>query len=227
MPIYLLNEKLIFPNPENSDSSGLIAVGGDLSIERLLLAYRKGIFPWYSEGDPILWFSPDPRLIFYPSQFTPSKSLQKVIKTSKFDVKFDQSFETIIKNCAEVNRIGQTGTWITEGMIDSYIKLHEEGYAHSVETYFESELVGGLYGVSLGGAFFGESMFHKVSNASKVAFYYLMKKCKKWNFDFIDSQVSTDHMKAMGAKEISRTEFLKILSKTLDKETKKGKWNHL
>lgn len=224
MPVYLLSEKLVFPNPQNADSSGLIAVGGDLSIERLLLAYKKGIFPWYSEGELILWFSPDPRLVIFPEKYKPSGSLLKLIRLGKFKVSFDSDFESVIKNCAKVSRKNQSGTWITSEMKEAYIKLHNKGFAHSVETYFGDKLVGGLYGVSLGGAFFGESMFHLESNASKVAFYYLVKRCRDMNFDFIDSQVSTDHMKRMGATDISRTDFLNILKKTVERDSVIGNW---
>ena len=225
MPVYLLTDEIIFPDPRDAESSGLIAIGGDLSIERLLLAYRTGVFPWYSEGEPILWFSPDPRLVFYFDNYKPSKSLMKVIKSDKFQVKFDTNFELVIKRCAKIRRKGQSETWITSDMIDSYTRLHNEGYAHSVETYLSNELVGGLYGVSLGSAFFGESMFHNESDASKVALHFLVQKCRGWNFDFIDSQVPNEHMKKLGAVEISREKFLLKLEESLKSETRWGKWN--
>lgn len=225
MPVYFLDESISFPEPEMAESSGLLAIGGDLSSHRLLLAYSSGIFPWYSEGQPILWFSPDPRLILDPVKFNPSRSLKKLIRSGRFDVKFDHDFEGVIRGCANANRKLQKSTWITTEMMDAYIALHEHGFAHSVESYFEGRLVGGLYGVSLGGAFFGESMFYKMSNASKVALYYLVKKCLYWDFDFIDSQVPTEHMKNLGAEEISRSDFLNKLSRALEKETRKGKWD--
>ena len=225
MPVYLLTDEIIFPDPREAESSGLIAVGGDLSVERLLLAYSTGIFPWYSEGDPILWFSPDPRLVFYFEDYQPSKSLIKVIKSDKFQVKFDSDFESVIRKCSEVSRKGQSGTWITSEMASAYSYLHERGYAHSVETYLSGELVGGLYGVSLGSAFFGESMFHNETDASKVAFHFLVQQCIEWNFHFIDSQVPTDHMKKLGAVEISRDKFLESLNEALKNKTKRGKWN--
>ncbi len=222
--IFLLSDDLIFPNPRLADSHGLLAVGGDLSTERLLLAYENGIFPWYSEDQPILWFSPDPRLVLFPDKFQVSRSLQKTIKKNLFDVKFDTNFEQVIIECSKIERKDQDGTWITSDMIEAYINLHKKGYAHSVETYDNDELVGGLYGVSLGGAFFGESMFHKIKDASKVALYYLIQKVKQWEFDFIDSQVVTEHMKSLGSQEISRNKYLELLSKTLKKESKSGNW---
>lgn len=224
MTVYLLDDSLVFPHPDNAEPNGLLALGGDLRLERLLLAYKSGIFPWYSEGDPILWFSPDPRLVIFLDEFYVSTKLRKIIRSNIFEVRFDACFEEVIKRCSEKDRRGQDGTWITEDMINAYMELHQQGYAHSVETFHEGKLVGGLYGVSLGGAFFGESMFFEMSNASKVALYYLVEKLKSWNFDFIDSQVPNDHMKAMGGKELARGEFLDILENSLMKETKIGNW---
>ncbi len=226
MPVYLLNDSLVFPHPMNAEPSGLLAVGGDLSTERLLLAYRNGIFPWYSEGDPIMWFSPDPRLVLKLSDLYVSRKLRKVIRLETFDVRFDTSFAEVIALCSRADRKAQEGTWITEEMMGAYIKLHQEGYAHSVETFYEGRLVGGLYGVSLGGAFFGESMFHTMSEASKVALYYLVDRLKNWDFDFIDSQVPNDHMRRMGGKEIDRETFLIMLVSTLNKETIRGSWEY-
>jgi len=225
MPVYLLTNEIIFPDPNEAEPSGLLAIGGDLSLERLLLAYSTGVFPWYSEGEPILWFSPDPRLVFYFDNYKPSKSLMKVINSDKFDVKFDTNFEQVIKKCSKVRRKGQKGTWITRDMVDAYNYLHKKGYAHSVETYLKGKLVGGLYGVSLGSAFFGESMFHDETDASKVAFHFLVQKCGEWRFHFIDSQIPTEHMKKIGAIEISREQFLYDLRGALDNETKLGRWN--
>jgi len=224
MPVFLLDNSLIFPDPKYAEPNGLLAVGGDLRAERLLLAYQNGIFPWYSEGSPILWFSPDPRLVLMLDEFKISTSLRKIIKSNTFGVKFDTCFTQVIVQCAMTKRKGQDGTWITDDMIEAYIKLHREGYAHSVETFHEEILVGGLYGVSLGGAFFGESMFHTRSNASKVALYNLVQKLRSMDFDFIDSQVSTEHSKSFGAKEIGRDSFLSMLGRTLRKETIIGKW---
>ncbi len=224
MPVYFLDDSLVFPHPNLSEPTGLLAVGGDLRIERLLLAYENGIFPWYSEGDPILWFSPDPRLILMPHQLKVSRSLGRVIKSDKFKVKFDTCFEDVIYRCAKIRRKNQDGTWITNEMVDAYVELHEEGFAHSAETFYKGELVGGLYGVSLGAAFFGESMFHLSNSASKVALYYLVQRLESWGFDFIDSQIPTNHMKSLGAKEIDRERFLKMLKQAMIKNTKRGKW---
>jgi len=224
MPVFLLDDSLVFPHPEYSEPSGLLAIGGDLSPKRLILAYQNGLFPWYSEGSPILWFSPDPRLILLPEQLKVSKSLAKVIKSGVFDVRFDTCFEDVIIKCAEIGRRDQDGTWITDDMSKAYITMHREGYAHSVETFYNGKLVGGLYGVSLGGAFFGEPMFYLMSNASKVALFYLVERLKLLNFDFIDSQVTTGHLKRLGAKEMDRSEFLKMLKSTLNKKTIRGNW---
>lgn len=226
MPVYLLDDSMVFPHPANAEPNGLLAVGGDLSAERLLLAYRNGIFPWYSEGDPIMWFSPDPRLVLKLSELYVSRKLRKAIRSNIFDVRFDKSFSEVISLCSRTRRKGQEGTWITEDMIEAYINLHREGYAHSVETYCEGRLAGGLYGVSLGGAFFGESMFHTVSDASKVALYHLVEALKGRGFDFVDSQVPNDHMKRMGGKEIDRESFLVMLGCALDKETLRGSWEN-
>lgn len=222
--IFLLSDDLIFPDPKLADAHGLLAIGGDLSAERLLLAYENGIFPWYSEDQPILWFSPDPRLVLFPAKIIVSRSLKKTINKKVFDIRFDSNFEEVIVECSKIERKDQDGTWITNDMIDAYIDLHNQGYAHSVEAYFEGSLVGGLYGVSLGGAFFGESMFHTMTDASKVALYYLVDKLKDWDFDFIDSQVVTEHMKNLGAEEITRTKYLELLKNTLKKKAKIGMW---
>ncbi len=214
----------IFPHPDKADSDGLLAVGGDLSVNTLIEAYSHGIFPWYSEEIPILWWCPDPRLVLFPEKFKISKSLRQTIKKKKYNVKIDESFEKVIENCALCKRKGQKGTWITEEMKKAYIQLFKEGYAHSFETYYNNELVGGLYGVSLGRTFFGESMFYKMTDASKVALYYLVERLKKWKFHFIDAQQSTQHMKMLGAEEISREEFIRILEVSLKESTIKGKW---
>ncbi len=224
MTVYFLNSRIMFPDPSEAEPGGLLAVGGDLSPERLLLAYENGIFPWYSEEDPILWFSPDPRMVFLPGDFRFSKTLLKTVSSGKFLVRADTDFTAVVENCAQVQRKGQSGTWITERMKVAYGKLHELGYAHSFETYREGELVGGLYGVSLGGAFFGESMFHLETDASKVALFHLARKCWESGFDFIDSQVPTDHMRTLGGREISRNEFLLALESSLGKKTLRGRW---
>ena len=169
-----------FPNPEQSDNEGLVAIGGKLSSEYLLAAYSQGLFPWFNEGDPILWWSPNPRMVLFPQNFKCSHSLKQILKRKIFSVKTDNNFDKVINACANMKRKGQDGTWITGEMIAAYIRLHEEGFAHSVETYYNGELAGGLYGISLGNAFFGESMFHRVNDASKVAFYYLVQLMLNW-----------------------------------------------
>jgi leucyl/phenylalanyl-tRNA--protein transferase len=224
MPIFRLVDDMVFPPPDYADPSGLIAVGGDLSHERLLEAYRVGIFPWYSDDQPILWWSPDPRFVLELNEFKPSRSLRRTLRRNIFQVTFDRYFEEVITACAAVPREGQSGTWITTEMRDAYIGLYGLGYAHSVETWYANKLVGGLYGVSLGKAFFGESMFHYKTDASKVALAVLVEKLKSWGFHFIDSQMTTDHMQRLGAKEMSRRIFLKKLQSALRHSTKRGKW---
>jgi len=225
MPVYLLDDSLVFPHPMLAESNGLLAVGGDLSVPRLLLAYRNGIFPWYSEDNPILWFSPDPRLVLSLPDLYVSRKLNKILKSGRYEVLFDACFGEVIRSCSEVPRQGQTGTWITKDMIDAYTELHDRGYAHSVETYQEGKLVGGLYGVAIGGVFFGESMFHLVSEASKVALYYLVERLRERDFEFIDSQVPNSHMKMMGGREVGRGRFLEMLGEAVCKTTPPGKWN--
>jgi leucyl/phenylalanyl-tRNA--protein transferase len=214
----------LFPDPGKADPEGLLAIGGDLSVDTLIKAYSLGIFPWYSKEMPILWWCPDPRMVLFPQKFKVSKSLRQTIRQKKYTVKIDENFEKVIKNCALSKRKGQEGTWITNEMKQAYIRLFKEGYAHSFETYYNNELVGGLYGVSLGRTFFGESMFYKMTDASKVALYYLIERLKKWNFYFIDAQQSTKHMKMLGAEEISREEFLRILKVSLNESTIRGNW---
>jgi leucyl/phenylalanyl-tRNA---protein transferase len=225
MPIFRLVEDMVFPPPDYADPSGLIAVGGDLSSERLLEAYRVGIFPWYSDDQPILWWSPDPRFILELDEFKVSRSLQKTLRRKIFQVTFDRVFEEVIAACSVVPRQGQRGTWITQDMRDAYLELHGLGYAHSVESWFGGELAGGLYGVSLGKAFFGESMFHHKTDASKIALATLVEKLKSWGFHFIDSQMTTEHMMSLGAKEVPRRIFLKRLQSALRHSTRRGKWH--
>ena len=224
MPIFRLVDEPVFPPPDYADPSGLLAVGGDLSNERLLEAYRVGIFPWYSDDQPILWWSPDPRLILDLKDFKISRSLSKTLKKGVFQVTFDHGFEEVIQACAGVPREAQNGTWITAEMQEAYINLHGLGYAHSVETWFGGKLAGGLYGVSLGKCFFGESMFHLKTDASKVALATLVEKLKSWDFHFIDSQMTTEHMVRLGAKELPRRIFLKRLQSALRHPTRRGRW---
>ena len=224
MPIFRLVEEPIFPPPDYADPSGLLAVGGDLSKERLLEAYRLGIFPWYSDDQPILWWSPDPRLVLDFEDFVISRSLRKTLKKGVFQVTFDRAFDAVIEACAAVPRPAQNGTWITREMRAAYINLHGLGYAHSVESWVGGKLAGGLYGVSLGKAFFGESMFHVKTDASKVALATLVETLKSWDFHFIDSQMTTEHMLRLGAKELPRRIFLKRLQSALRHPTKRGRW---
>lgn len=217
----------IFPNPRFACDEGLLAYGGDLSPNRLLMAYSKGIFPWFNEGDPILWWSPNPRLILDPACFKASKSLIKTIKSGKFEVRFDHDFESVIKNCATTPRFGQNGTWLTQQMQEAYCELFNMGFAHSVESYIDNKLVGGLYGIAMGKGFFGESMFSHVSNASKVALYALSDVLACKGYDFIDCQVRTEHLISLGAAEICRDDFLDRLKLTLQKPSDIGSWQDL
>jgi leucyl/phenylalanyl-tRNA--protein transferase len=216
--------KYAFPDPRKADKEGLLAAGGDLSAEALIAAYSAGIFPWYDEHSPILWWSPDPRLVLFPERFKVSITLKQTLKRGKYTMRFDHDFPAVIRNCALVQRRNQNGTWITSDMQQAYINLHQKGYAHSVETYSGDVIAGGLYGVSLGRVFFGESMFHHQADASKVALYYLAERMKKWDFHFIDAQQSTAHLKSLGAEEIPRKEFLERLKKSLEYPTRIGKW---
>ena len=227
MPIFYLSEKISFPPPHLAQPNGLLAVGGDLSVKRLLLAYRLGIFPWFSHDEPILWWSPDPRLVLYPDEIRISKSLKKVIRKKVFEITLDAAFPQVITACAHGRRRKGEGTWITEEMLDAYCKLHEEGYAHSAEAWCDGKLVGGLYGISLGRCFFGESMFTRISNASKVAFTALVLFLKKRAFEVIDCQVTTEHLIRFGAREIARKKFLAHLNSTLEAPTIRGKWTNL
>jgi leucyl/phenylalanyl-tRNA---protein transferase len=217
--VYLINPSP-FPDPKLADQEGLLAVGGELTPEFLITAYYHGIFPWYDVNNPIMWWSPDPRFVLFLDQYKVTRSMKQLLNKNYFDVTFDEAFSTVITECGKVKRRDQKGTWITEEMIWSYCKLHELGFAHSVETWYGDELVGGLYGIALGNVFCGESMFYKMSNASKYAFYYLVQKLKNDNFTLIDAQVPTDHLKSLGAVEIPRTDFLKLLQDNLpDKDS--------
>ncbi|MDP1784995.1 MAG: leucyl/phenylalanyl-tRNA--protein transferase [Sulfuricurvum sp.] len=214
---------LSFPNPNSASEEGIVAYGGDLSPSRILMAYRMGIFPWYSAHDPILWWSPDPRLILELDDFKLHRSLRK--KIPQFEICFDSAFSEVIRECGGVSRRGQNGSWILPEMIEAYEVLHGMGMAHSVEAYQEGVLVGGLYGVSVGRVFCGESMFAKVSDASKVAFAVLIEHLREWGYDFIDCQVPTEHLKSLGAKEVSRDIFLKRLSDAMEGSALFNEWH--
>jgi leucyl/phenylalanyl-tRNA--protein transferase len=223
MTVFLLREDLNFPPAELADEDGLLAVGGDLSEKRILIAYKNGIFPWYN-CQPILWWSPPKRPVIFPRFFNMSKSLFQTLKKNKYNVTFDKNFVDVINACASVPRKNSTGTWLTSEMIEAYIKLHKLGYAHSVEVWFNKKLVGGLYGVSIGKAFFGESMFTIISNASKVATACLVEFLIQNTFYFIDCQVTNPHLLSLGAIELPRAVFLKILNEAVQKQNLSGKW---
>ena len=211
--MYQLSKSIWFPSHEQSDKNGLIAVGGDLTEERLLHAYRSGIFPWFNEGQPLLWWSPDPRMILFPKNFKVSKSLKKTIFKNKYSITYNKSFEEVINCCSKIKREGQQGTWITKNMITAYLQLHKNGYAQSIEVWSDNQLIGGLYGVDLKEKkiFCGESMFSKKNDASKIAFYYLVKNIQAKKYKLIDCQMYTPHLESLGAQEIPRNEFLKYL----------------
>jgi leucyl/phenylalanyl-tRNA--protein transferase len=223
----MLKTDLWFPDVEESTEEGIVAVGGDLSVERLILAYSKGIFPWYSsDKSPILWWSPDPRFVLFPENLIVSKSMRPYFNQNKFQVTWDQNFEDVIKNCQKIDREDQLGTWITSKMLAAYFQLHKMGYAHSVEVWLDNELVGGLYGISLGKVFFGESMFAKVSNASKFGFISLVNQLKQKGFLLIDCQQETKHLESLGANAIKRKDFIDILNHNNIEETYIGSWEN-
>ncbi len=224
MAVYYLPEEPFFPPVDEAEPNGLVAIGGDLSVERLLQAYSSGIFPWFMEEDTVFWFSPDPRMILFPDQVKTSDSLMRIIRSNRFKVTFDTLFDQVIRRCASAARPGQDGTWISQEFIDAYIALHQKGFAHSVEVCYQDELVGGLYGVSLGAAFFGESMFYSASNASKVAFHALVERCRQSGFSFIDCQMETSHLLRLGAKLLLRKTYLEMLEDAMRKSTYKGSW---
>jgi leucyl/phenylalanyl-tRNA--protein transferase len=224
MPIYQLTEDLIFPDPEWATPTGLLAIGGDLSAQRLLLAYRLGIFPWYGPGDPILWWSPPQRCIIEPTRFHVSRSLRKLLQQRRFTVTFDQAFPQVIHACAASRLVQQQETWITPEMIEAYCVLHHLGFAHSAEAWRDGQLVGGIYGVSLGSAFFGESMFKYEANASKVTFATLAQRLAEWQFTVIDCQISNPHLLRLGGQEISRSQFLRRLAEALSFPTRRRRW---
>jgi leucyl/phenylalanyl-tRNA--protein transferase len=225
MPIYRLTRALVFPPAEVAEDDGLLAVGGDLRPERLVLAYSQGIFPWPHEGMPLLWFSPDPRMVLRPSEIVVNRRLARTIRRRRFEVRLDTGCREVIRGCATIERRDGRGTWITDEMAAAYGALHDQGLVHSAEAWLEGELAGGLYGVSLGGAFIGESMFARVSDASKVALVALVQQLRRWSFDLVDSQVHTDHMERLGAREWPRATYLHSLEASLRKPTRRGPWS--
>jgi leucyl/phenylalanyl-tRNA--protein transferase len=223
MPVYVLSDALVFPPPEQAEE-GLLAVGGDLRPERLLLGYRLGIFPWYDDGFPILWHSPDPRCVLLTDQIHVGRTLRKILRRGTYATSFDARFRDVIRACKTTPRPGQHGTWITDEMEAAYAKLHALGYAHSVEVSRDGELVGGLYGVSLGRVFFGESMFSHAPDASKVALAALAEKLAGWGHRVIDAQVATEHTLSLGAVEWPREQFLAVLAREVKAPTRRGSW---
>ena len=205
------------------EPNGLLAAGGDLSVQRLLQAYRNGIFPWYSEGQPILWWSPDPRMVLVPREMVISRSLRKRLRKRDYDIRADSAFREVMRGCA-APRPDQAGTWITNEMESAYAALHRAGYAHSVETWIEGQLAGGLYGVSIGRMFFGESMFSSAPDASKLALAHLTRQLEQWHFGLIDCQMATPHLASLGAREIARAEFIRALSELVNYPTRLGTW---
>jgi len=223
--LYQLNDDdCFFPPADRASDEGLLAFGGDLSPQRLIVAYANGIFPWYNEDEPLLWWSLDPRLVIRPGEMRVSKSLKRTIKSGKFEVRIDTNFREIMLHCAETPRKEQEGTWIQDEMVDAYCELHKLGIAHSFESYQDGELVGGLYGVSIGKAFFGESMFHTVADASKVAFYHLHQFLQEHGFKLIDCQQETEHLKSLGAYAVSRKYFLDELKTLTVEPSLVGNW---
>ena len=209
--MYYLSVHLFFPPVDQSNRDGILAIGGDLSLERLQLAYKSGIFPWFEEGEPIVWWSPNPRMVLFLEELVVSKSMRNILNKNRFKVTFNQNFKDVISICQNIKRNGQNGTWITNDMIEAYCKLHELGIAKSVEVWQDQVLVGGLYGIDLGHVFCGESMFSKVSNASKVAFIALVNQLKAANYKLLDCQVYNPHLESLGCREIERTDFMEIL----------------
>ena len=213
--MFLLSNELYFPPVTEADEEGILAIGGDLSTQRLILAYRNGIFPWYSDDEPIIWWCPNPRFVLFPDEIKISKSMRAVVKKQTYSFTINNCFNNVIKNCKTINREGQSGTWISEEVIDAYTNLHNLGYALSAETWKNNKLVGGLYGVKMGNIFFGESMFSLSPNASKFAFIQLVKHLKNEGVKLIDCQVYTNHLESLGAKMIDRNDFMRLLEQHL------------
>ncbi len=226
MPVYwLADDSLDFPDPGGANEDGLVALGGDLSPERLLNAYNQGLFPWFNEGDPILWWSPDPRFVLFPGELKVSKSMRPYFNQRKFEVTYDADFRAVITACQQMYRPGQGGTWITDDMVEAYCQLHRLGFAHSVEVWKDKKLVGGLYGIALGRIFFGESMFAKASNASKFGFISLVRRLEEHGYTLIDCQQETRHLASLGGRGIPRSGFLQYLADNDMEKTERGKWS--
>lgn len=226
MPVFSLPPEHIFPDPALSRSDGLLAVGGDLHPHRLLLAYSLGIFPWYSEGQPILWHSPDPRFVLYPQELHVGRSLRKRMRQKPYRLSLDTAFARVVDGCAKAPRAGQQGTWITRAMRQGYEELHQLGFAHSVEVWdADDQLVGGLYGVSIGRVYFGESMFARAPDASKIGFVMLVLQMSRWGITLIDSQVHTDHLERFGARDIPRSQYLGELQSRAHEGGRRGPWS--
>ena len=221
-----LGKEIRFPNPRYASAQGLLALGGDLSPERLMLAYQMGIFPWYNAGEPVLWWSPDPRFVLPPSAIKVSKSMRRILRKASFEVRYDTAFEAVVEQCAAVPRVGQNGTWLIPEMQNAYINLHRLGYAHSVETWLDGTLVGGLYGIVLGKVFCGESMFAKASNASKTALIHLAYHLQREQFTLIDCQAETSHLASMGARFMRRDNFLDLLENNRQHRLTPQDWTH-
>ncbi len=218
-------EEFLFPSVETASEEGIVAMGGNLSPGMLLSAYRQGIFPWYSEGEPILWWSPDPRMVLFPDKIHISRSMTRTFKRNYFTYSLDQNFESVMRSCGGIKREGQDSTWILEEMIEGYMELHRLGYAHSVEVRQEGNLVGGLYGLSLGSVFFGESMFSAVADASKAGYILLVKALQRKGFSLVDCQVYTPHLASLGGETIGRNTYLALLKRALAGTTRRGNWN--
>jgi leucyl/phenylalanyl-tRNA---protein transferase len=224
MPVFRLDDRLVFPPVEHAED-GLLALGGDLRPERLLLAYSKGIFPWYAENLPILWHSPDPRMVMTTDDLVVQRSLRKAIKKQPYRLTMDTAFDQVLEGCSQVPRPNQNGTWLIPEMVKAYTTLHALGFAHSIEAWQGDTLVGGLYGVSLGAAFFGESMFARAPDASKIAYVAAVRQLDAWGIRLIDCQVHTEHLERFGAYEIARSDYLELLEAALDEPTRRGKWS--
>jgi leucyl/phenylalanyl-tRNA--protein transferase len=224
MPVFRIPKELIFPDPELGDEDGLLGIGGDLSPERLLLAYRNGIFPWHDQDGEPLWWSPDPRCVLYPGKLRISQSLRRRLKQGGFTTTCDRAFSEVIRNCASVRRKGQRGTWITEAFIEAYTQLHHLGYAHSVEVLIDGTLAGGLYGIAIGRLFCGESMFSLRPDASKIALVHLMERLQEWGFSIVDCQMTNPYLLSMGAEEIGRASFLQHVRRLVREQGRQGTW---